>query len=69
VGISLIEEGDPMKTQFLIVAAVVAMLAGIPGTVLAHDHNRSDLSKWFEKLHDREGICAATVAKRCICPR
>ena len=55
VGISLIEEGDRMKTQFLIVAAVVAMLAGIPGTVLAHDHNRSDLSKWFEKLHDREG--------------
>jgi hypothetical protein len=52
VGISLIEEGDPMKTQFLIVAAV---LAGIPGTVLAHDHNRSDLSKWFEKLHDRKG--------------
>ena len=25
------------------------------GAVLAHDHNRSDLSKWFEKLHDRKG--------------
>jgi hypothetical protein len=104
VGISLFKEGDPMKTQFLIAAAVVAiglvttnhanactlhlppfevtrfpislqhqvavpdagqveestvtpkpMLAGIPGTVLAHDHNRSDLSKWFETLHDRKG--------------
>ncbi|MCP3469352.1 hypothetical protein NLM33_03310 [Bradyrhizobium sp. CCGUVB1N3] len=25
------------------------------GAVLAHDHNRADLSKWFEKLHDRKG--------------
>src|ERR1700757_4947817 len=25
------------------------------GAVLAHDHNRADLSKWFEKLRDRKG--------------
>ena len=31
------------------------MLTATPGTVLAHDHNRADLSKWFEKLHDRNG--------------
>ncbi|MCP3467121.1 hypothetical protein [Bradyrhizobium sp. CCGUVB23] len=31
------------------------MLAGIPGAMLAHDHNRADLSKWFERLHDRKG--------------
>jgi hypothetical protein len=29
----------------------VALMVGT-GAVLAQDHNRADLSKWFEKLHD-----------------
>jgi len=33
--------------------AVVLMVWA--AAVLAHDHNRADLSKWFEKLQDRKG--------------
>ncbi|MGY8679893.1 hypothetical protein Q2941_19135 [Bradyrhizobium sp. UFLA05-153] len=45
----------PHQPALLGATQVEESTAGMPDAVLAHDHNRADLSKWFENLHDRKG--------------
>ena len=40
---------------------VLIALLFLVGPVLAHDHTRPDLNKWFESLHSGKGPCCSNA--------